>query len=166
MDNFFEYIKENFSLDRDGIMLVKNILDWVKLQSMDKEDTVSSLEAMLDGIGIEKKEIEKFFTEDDLYKEISFGKMYEELEDFGKNKNKTEEDFLEMAKKMHYMESEYIPMIKKKLNMEMINNVEYASVSEWITILKEEKIRNIIGWLECIDMDFMDMRRAIEELEL
>ena len=40
--------------------MICNILDWIWLQSMDKEDTVNTLLILLDGIGIEKEEIEKF----------------------------------------------------------------------------------------------------------
>ena len=56
----FEYIKENFNIEGYGF-LVRNIIDWVNEQSMDREDTISALLELLWGIGLEKEEIEKFY---------------------------------------------------------------------------------------------------------
>lgn len=56
----FEYIRENFNIDGYGF-LVRNIIDWTNAQSMDREDTISTLVELLDGISITKEEIEKFY---------------------------------------------------------------------------------------------------------
>lgn len=56
----FEYIRENFNIDGYGF-LVRNIIDWTNTQSMDREDTISTLVELLNGIGITKEEIEKFY---------------------------------------------------------------------------------------------------------
>ena len=45
-------------------MIISNILNWVWVQAMDKEDTVYALMELLDGIGIEKEEIERFINWD------------------------------------------------------------------------------------------------------
>lgn len=63
-NKFWQYILDNFTIDNDGRKMICNILDWVWLQSMDKEDTVSVLMFLLDGIGIERKEIEQFIDWD------------------------------------------------------------------------------------------------------
>ena len=63
-DEFWQYILDNFTIDHDGRKMICNILDWIWLQSMDKEDTVNTLLILLDGIGIEKEEIEKFVNWD------------------------------------------------------------------------------------------------------
>lgn len=63
-DKFWQYILDNFTIDNDGRKIICNILDWVWLQSMDKEDTVSALIFLLNGIGIERKEIEQFIDWD------------------------------------------------------------------------------------------------------
>lgn len=56
-----EYIFENFTLEGSSAKsLLNNILKWVSLQSMDKENTVSTLLSLLDGLGITKEEIEMF----------------------------------------------------------------------------------------------------------
>ena len=59
-EKFFKYILDNFSIDSDGKRMTSNIIDWICLQSMDKEDSVNALIFLLDGIGITKEEIEKF----------------------------------------------------------------------------------------------------------
>lgn len=59
-EKFYEYIGENFSIDTDGMNLIGNIINWVWLQSFDKEDSVNTLSALLDGIGITRYEIEQF----------------------------------------------------------------------------------------------------------
>lgn len=59
-EKFWEYIRDNFTLDADGGRMISNIIDWIWEQSMDKEDTVKSLMCLLDGIGIEEEEIEQF----------------------------------------------------------------------------------------------------------
>lgn len=63
-DKFWQYILDNFTIDNDGRKMIRNILDWVWLQSIDKEDTVSVLMFLLDGIGIEREEIEQFIDWD------------------------------------------------------------------------------------------------------
>lgn len=63
-DALWQYILDNFIIDNDGRKIICNILDWIWLQSMDKEDTVNTLLILLDGIGIEKEEIEKFVNWD------------------------------------------------------------------------------------------------------
>lgn len=57
---FWEYILENFTIDNNGRKIIYNIIDWVWKQSMDKEDSVNTLDFLLDGIGIKKEEIEQF----------------------------------------------------------------------------------------------------------
>ena len=59
-EKFWQYILDNFTIDNDGRKIICNIIDWIWLQSMDKEDTVSALLSLLDGIGIKKKAIEQF----------------------------------------------------------------------------------------------------------
>lgn len=59
-EEFYEYIKEHFSIDVDGMRLIRNIIDWIWMQSFDKEDTVKALSALLDNIGITTAEIEQF----------------------------------------------------------------------------------------------------------
>lgn len=56
----FQYILDNFTVDNDGIKMINNIINLVWTQTMDKEDTVSTLLFLLDGIGIEREEIEQF----------------------------------------------------------------------------------------------------------
>ena len=57
---FWEYILENFTIDNNGRKIIYNNIDWVWMQSMDKEDSVNTLDFLLDGIGIKKEEIEQF----------------------------------------------------------------------------------------------------------
>ena len=57
---FWEYILENFTIDNNGRKIFYNIIDQVWMQSMDKEDSVNTLDFLLDGIGIKKEEIEQF----------------------------------------------------------------------------------------------------------
>lgn len=57
---FWEYILENFTIDNNSRKIIYNIIDWVWMQSMDKEDSVNTLDFLLDGIGIKKEEIEQF----------------------------------------------------------------------------------------------------------
>ena len=52
---FWEYILENFTIDNNGRKIIYNIIDQVWMQSMDKEDSVNTLDFLLDGIGIKKK---------------------------------------------------------------------------------------------------------------
>ena len=47
-DEFFEYILENFTIDNDGRKLISNILDWIWVQAMDKEDSVNCLALLLE----------------------------------------------------------------------------------------------------------------------
>ena len=56
-EKFWQYILDNFTIDNDGRKIICNILDWIWLQSMDKEDTVNALLLLLDGIEIEKKRL-------------------------------------------------------------------------------------------------------------
>lgn len=59
--NLMRYILENFTVDM-GLTrsLIDNILDWVSIQSMDREDTINALLCLLDGLGITRDEIEQF----------------------------------------------------------------------------------------------------------
>lgn len=59
-EEFYEYIKEHFSIDVDGMRLIRNIIDWIWMQSFDKEDTIKALSELLDNIGITTAEIEQF----------------------------------------------------------------------------------------------------------
>ena len=61
-EKFYKYILENSTLDHDGRMLVDNILEWIWVQAMDKEDTVNALLLLLDGIGLTKEEISQFIN--------------------------------------------------------------------------------------------------------
>ena len=61
-EKFYKYILENSTLDHDGRMLVDNILEWIWVQAMDKEDTVKALLLLLDGIGLTKEEISQFIN--------------------------------------------------------------------------------------------------------
>ncbi len=63
-EKFWQYILDNFTIDNDGRKMICNILVWIWIQSMDKEDTVNALLFLLDGIGIEKEEIEQFVNWD------------------------------------------------------------------------------------------------------
>jgi hypothetical protein len=59
-EKFLQYILDNFTIDNDGRIIISNIIDWFWMESFDKEDTVNALLLLLDGIGIEKEEIEQF----------------------------------------------------------------------------------------------------------
>ena len=63
-EEFKNYIFENFTLDLDGKKIISNVLNWIWVQAMDKEDTVNALMELLNGIGIEKEEIERFINWD------------------------------------------------------------------------------------------------------
>ena len=63
-EKFQEYIFENFTIDNDGKRMIENILEWIWVQAMDKEDTVRALMLLLDGIGIQREEIERFIDWD------------------------------------------------------------------------------------------------------
>lgn len=56
-DKFWQYILDNFTIDTDGRKIIRDIIDWIWIQSMDKRDTVNALAEMLNSIGIEKEEI-------------------------------------------------------------------------------------------------------------
>lgn len=58
-DKLFDYICKNYPV-AESSYIIHNILIWVSLQSMDKEDTISTLLCLLDGIGITRKEIEEY----------------------------------------------------------------------------------------------------------
>lgn len=59
-EKFLQYILDNFTIDNDGRRIISNIIDWFWMESFDKKDTVDALLLLLDGIGIEKEEIEQF----------------------------------------------------------------------------------------------------------
>lgn len=59
-DKLYNYIKEHFTIDTDGMKMIYNIIDWISYQSMDKEDSIKALMYMLDGIGITEDEITQF----------------------------------------------------------------------------------------------------------
>ena len=59
-EKFWQYILDNFTIDNDGRKIISNIIDWFWMESFDKEDIVNALMLLLNGIGIEKEEIEKF----------------------------------------------------------------------------------------------------------
>lgn len=59
-EKFLQYILDNFTIDNDGRRIISTIIDWFWMESFDKEDTVDALLLLLDGIGIEKEEIEQF----------------------------------------------------------------------------------------------------------
>ena len=63
-DKFFEYILENFTIDNDGRRLISNILDWIWMQSMDKEDSINCLMLLLDGVGLTEDEISQFINQE------------------------------------------------------------------------------------------------------
>ena len=63
-EKFWQYILDNFTIDNDGRKIISNIIDWFWMESFDKEDTVNTLLLLLDGIGIEKEEIEQFVNWD------------------------------------------------------------------------------------------------------
>ena len=63
-EKFQEYIFENFTIDNDGKRMIVNIIEWIWMQSMDREDTVEALMLLLDGIGIRRDEIERFINWD------------------------------------------------------------------------------------------------------
>ena len=58
-EELFNYIRDNFTVDNDGLKIIWNVLDWVLLQSMDTEDTIEAIMCLLDGIGLEREEIER-----------------------------------------------------------------------------------------------------------
>lgn len=62
-EKFKNYIFNNYSID-DGRKIISNVIDWLWYQSMDKEDSINCLLCMLNGIGIEKEEIEQFINWD------------------------------------------------------------------------------------------------------
>lgn len=59
-EKFWQYILDNFTIDNDGRKIISNIIDWFWMESFDREDTVNALLLLLDGIGIEREEIEQF----------------------------------------------------------------------------------------------------------
>ena len=63
-EKFWQYILDNFTIDNDGRKIISNIIDWFWIESFDREDTVNALLLLLDGIGIEREEIEQFFDWD------------------------------------------------------------------------------------------------------
>lgn len=60
-NGLWSYILDNFNVEV-GVprTLLLNILEWVSLQSMDREDTLKTLLCLLDGLGITEKEVEMF----------------------------------------------------------------------------------------------------------
>ena len=63
-EKFWQYILDNFTIDNDGRKIISNIIDWFWMESFDSEETVNALLLLLDGIGIEREEIEQFFDWD------------------------------------------------------------------------------------------------------
>ena len=63
-EKFWQYILGNVTIDNDGRKIISNIIDWFWMESFDREDTVNALLLLLDGIGIEKEEIEQFVNWD------------------------------------------------------------------------------------------------------
>lgn len=61
-DEFWQYILDNFTIDTDGRKIIRGIIDWIWVQSMDKRDTVNALAEMLYSIGIEKEEIAAYIN--------------------------------------------------------------------------------------------------------
>ena len=47
---------------KNSKIIFSKISHWIWVQAMDKEDTVNALIELLDGIGIEKEEIEQFIN--------------------------------------------------------------------------------------------------------
>lgn len=60
-NGLWSYILDNFNVEV-GVprTLLLNILEWVSLQSMDREDTLKTLLCLLDGLGITEEEVEMF----------------------------------------------------------------------------------------------------------
>lgn len=54
------YIEENFTLDGTSRNLIRNILDYVAAQGQDQEETLDSLMDLMDGIGVEREELQGF----------------------------------------------------------------------------------------------------------
>lgn len=57
-EEFFEYLKENFTLSPDAYTLIDNILDYISWID-DTEIQHNSLKQLLYGIGLEDEEIEQ-----------------------------------------------------------------------------------------------------------
>ncbi len=76
--NLAEYLydiikKENPSI-RISESVVKDIVDWVNLQSMDREDTISTLACLLQSTGITEQHIEEYYIKQSLdEKELCIG---------------------------------------------------------------------------------------------
>ena len=84
-EKLFEYICENFSISDK--YLVRNILEWILMQSMDTTDTVDALLCIFDGMGITRNELLKFFLDaqtfdepEEMLKEITDGNDLYNLE--------------------------------------------------------------------------------------
>ena len=60
VNNLQGYIEENFTLDGTSKHLIRNILDYVAAQGQDQEETLDSLMYLMDGIGVEREELQGF----------------------------------------------------------------------------------------------------------
>ena len=58
-EEFFEYLKENFTLSPDAYILIDNILEYVSWSYYDSEIQYDLLRQLLYGIGLEDEEIEQ-----------------------------------------------------------------------------------------------------------
>ena len=58
-EDFFSYLRENFSLSRDAWKLVRNILDYVQAHAANEDEARQMIREMVD-IGLTEKEIERF----------------------------------------------------------------------------------------------------------
>lgn len=57
VNSFQEYIEENFNVSNVGVSLVRNIIEYVKTQSLNIDETVDLFMFLFDGLGIERSEI-------------------------------------------------------------------------------------------------------------
>lgn len=56
---FMEYIEDNLDISKEAKKLIKNILYYVELQMVDRDDQQLMLGCMLNGIGLDYDDIEK-----------------------------------------------------------------------------------------------------------
>lgn len=55
-DQFYEYVRENFTLDGTSLRLIRNILDYVAVQGCPYKEQQALLSALLDGFGLTEEE--------------------------------------------------------------------------------------------------------------